>query len=144
MSSISDPSSYAPVMLRWDTGRGTSCKAHWYITLTLSPKPSDNITQSNYMQLCTNIKNWWAWKKKCCPQTFQRHLQKDTTQDFRVLLAFISLCSSFGQISKLLKATRQLVYAKKGKRALKMSLERKTFFIWSFSLSCKVSFLLCF
>jgi len=53
------------------------------------------------------------------------------TWDFRVLLVFITLCSSIGQVSKLPKAARQLGYLKKrkkGKGTYKLSHERKIFF----------------
>lgn len=139
MSSISDPFSFAPVMLRWNTVRGTSCKAHWYIPLTLCPKPSDSVTQSNDISSVQTSK---------IDEPERRNFKGLCKKIWLRILEFFLFLLLYAQVlAKYQSSWRQqdnLDNAKNGKTALKLSLERKTTFLWSFSLSCKVSFLLYF
>lgn len=126
-----------------DTVRGTLRNTHWCIALTLNLTVHQTVFPSQIIISSTQtFKVDEPQRTNAAFRHFKGICKKSTTQEFKVLLVFITLYSSIGQISKLLKAARQLGYSKQGKEPSNCPLKERLFFLWSFSLSCKVSFLL--
>lgn len=103
---------------------------HTLITLTLNLTVHQTVFLSQIIISSTQtFKIDEPQRRNAALRHFKGIRKKNTTQEFRVLLVFITLCSSIGQVSKLLKAARQLGYSKQGKEPSDCPLKERLIFL---------------